>query len=307
MATMKQESTSVTKPSSPKMQTPKPPTIICTPPPIDTIVRTNTAKLELGRENDSMDRDLGVAVMTLTNCRQECLSLVRRLEEQAAARLSDQTELNKKFSDMNSKCHEMGMQYNTLYDAYRSVYGNYHGLQERCAALSADLEEQKSLVRALEIQIQRANEEAATAQDWKAQELQVREKTIKELKEKIDYNETTLRKFKECMDDFTNKLDKIETERDELEAERDTLAIKNEKATSLIDHLKKDRLEMAELHTHAVEGLESEIQELKVTLDKVETELFSRYPNMHDNLDNIKEVLEDDGETRKSKKRKGRA
>ncbi|CAI6068190.1 unnamed protein product [Clonostachys chloroleuca] len=307
MAAAKQESALAMKPGSSEMQTPRPPTIICTPPPIDTIARTNATKVELGGENDSMDRDLWVAAMTLTNCRQERLSLVRKLEEQTAARLSDQTEFNKKFTDMNSKCHEVGTQYNALYDAYRSIYRNYHGLQEHCAALSADLEEQRSLVKALEIQIQRANEEVATAQDWKSQELQVREKTIKELKEKIDYNEATLSEFKECMEEFTNKLDKLDTERDELETERDTLAIKNEKATSLIDHLKKDRLEMAEFHTHAVEGLESEIQELKVTLDKVKTELFPRYPNMHDNLDNIKEVLEEDGETRKSKKRKGRA
>ncbi|CAI6091467.1 unnamed protein product [Clonostachys chloroleuca] len=285
MATVKQESASVTKPSSPEMQTPRPPAIIFPPPPIDAN----------GGENDSMDRDISVAVNTLTNLRQERLSLVRKLEEQAAARLNDQAEFNEKISNMNSKCHEMGAHYQTLYDVYRSVYINHHSLQERYTTLSANREEEKSLVKALEIQIQRADEEAAA-----------QEKTIKELKENIDYNETTLSEFKECMEEFTNKLDKLKTERDELETERNTLAIKNEKDTVLIDHLKNDRLEMAEFQTHTVKGLESEIQELKVILERVKIELFPRYPNMHDNLDNIREVLEEDGHTLKAKKRKRR-
>ncbi|CAH0020026.1 unnamed protein product [Clonostachys rhizophaga] len=283
MATVKQESASVTKPSSPEMQTPKPPATIFPPPPIDTN----------GGENDSMDRDIWVAVNTLTNVRQELRSLVRKLEEQTAARLSDQAEFKEKFSNMSSKCHEMGAQYQTLYDVYSSVYMNHRSLQERCTTLSADREEEKRL---LGIKIQRADEEAAA-----------QEKTIKELKENIDYNETILSEFKECMEEFTNKLDKLETERDELETERDKLAIKNEKDTVLIDHLKKDRLEMAEFQTHTVKALESEIQELKAILERVKIELFPRYPNMHDNLDNIKEVLEEDGDTRKAKKRKARA
>jgi chromosome segregation ATPase len=208
---------------------------------------------------------------------------------------------------MYSKCHEMGAQNKTLYTAYTSIYENYHDLEERCAALSADLEEQRSLVRALEIQNQRASEEAATAQDWKAQELQVRDDIIKELEEKIDYNETTLREIKESMDDLINKLDKIETQRDELETEKDTLAIKHKKATLHIDHLEKDRLELAELHTQTVKRLESENRELQATLGEVKTELLSRWPNMHDNLDNIKQVLGDDGDIRKSKKPKGKA
>lgn len=52
MATVKQETASVTKPSSPEMQTPRPPAIIFPPPPIDANVRTNVAKLELSRPLD---------------------------------------------------------------------------------------------------------------------------------------------------------------------------------------------------------------------------------------------------------------
>ncbi|CAH0021779.1 unnamed protein product [Clonostachys rhizophaga] len=90
-------------------------------------------------------------------------------------------------------------------------------------------------------------------------ELQVQEKTIKELKDNINYNKITLSEFKEYIEEFTNKLDKLEIERDKLKTERDTLAIKNKKTTLLINYLKKDRLEIAEFQIYTVKGLESEI------------------------------------------------
>ncbi|RYP24009.1 hypothetical protein DL767_008683 [Monosporascus sp. MG133] len=307
---------------------------------------------------ETLDRDLWAAAQSIAATRQERIAVYRALDDANVAYADLERRANaahRMYEQQKVEYHKLAKHHKKLCEQHKNLNDQYNRIRTDLATLKDGselqavkimFEDEKALRDALELQLQQAKDELTALEDWKHEELRVRDLTIDKLQgdvqrksselghlaEKLELLEEQNRIATETMQDYEAKTADIaglKAENNKLQEEAAALEAQIQPAKLAIQALEEVQNVMEENHAQALQQLQQENTSLREALkaagsscevetsihagwEQSETEkgllrdentslrqqleiitntLVKRFPDLHDNLDNLSSVL----------------